>query len=113
MRNSSFLASRLYKCLKKICYNKIHWNEQIITTYRRRDVLMYLSYNRLWKKLNEEGITRKRLAEEAAIHPDTLTRMGKNESISSSVIIRICKTLGCDVGDIAHAVRKKNKQEHN
>ena len=64
---------------------------------------MYLSYNRLWKKLNEEGITRKRLAEEAAIHPDTLTRMGKNESISSS----------CDVGDIAHAVRKKNKQDHN
>ena len=55
----------------------------------------------------------KKLAEEAAIHPDTLTRMGKNESISSSVIIRICKTLGCDVGDIAHAVRKKNKQDHN
>lgn len=32
--------------------------------------------------------------------PNSLAKLGKNESVSLDVLARICKVLECDIGDI-------------
>ena len=36
----------------------------------------------------------------AGLSTSTLAKMGKNQQVSMDVIIRICKALDCNIGDI-------------
>jgi DNA-binding Xre family transcriptional regulator len=40
------------------------------------------------------------LTDELNISSATVAKMGKGESVSLNVIIRICQFLGCNIGDI-------------
>ena len=61
---------------------------------------MAVSYNKLWKLLIDKKMTKTALCEKADMSSSTMAKMGKNETISMEVLIRICKVLGCNVGDI-------------
>ena len=37
----------------------------------------------------------------------TMAKMGKNETISMDVLIRICKVLNCNVGDIMDVISEE------
>ena len=39
----------------------------------------------------------------AEVSPSTLTRLNKNEIVSLSVLLKFCKVLNCDVGDVVEA----------
>lgn len=61
---------------------------------------MSVSYNKLWKLLIDKSMKKKDLISLAGLSTSTLAKMGKNQQVSMDVIIRICKALDCNIGDI-------------
>lgn len=65
---------------------------------------MKISYNKLWKLVVENKMNRKELARAAEISANTVTKLGKNETVSLEVLMRICKVFHCDIGDIMEII---------
>ena len=65
---------------------------------------MAISYNKLWKLLIDKGMTKTQMRLKADISTTTLAKLGKNETVSMEVLLRICKVLDCNVGDIMDVV---------
>lgn len=65
---------------------------------------MAVRYNKLWKRLIDKKLKRTDLIEISGISSNVLAKMGRDESISMDSIMKICKALNCDVGDIMEIV---------
>ena len=65
---------------------------------------MAVSYNKLYKVLEEKNITMVELRKAADIAPNTMTRIRKNEEVSLDVLGRRCGVLHSDFGDIMEYV---------
>ena len=65
---------------------------------------MAISYNKLWKLLIDKGIRKTELKQAVKMSPNTLAKLGKNETVSLDVLIRICEILHCDIGDIVELI---------
>ena len=75
---------------------------------------MKVSYNKLWKLLIDKKMTKIELRDAANMSSNTLAKLGKEETISMDVIMRICKVLKCDVGDIMEIYpEEEDKEEDN
>ena len=48
----------------------------------------------------DKSMKKKDLISLAGLSTSTLAKMGKNQQVSMDVIIRICKALDCNIGDI-------------
>lgn len=59
-----------------------------------------ISYNKLWKLLIDKGMNKTQLKDAAGLSSSTISKMGKNEQISMDSMLKICKALNCDIGDI-------------
>ena len=59
-----------------------------------------ISYERLWKTMKERGITQYALIKQYHISPGQITRLKRNESVSTHTIEMFCKILNCEVEDI-------------
>lgn len=59
-----------------------------------------VSYNKFWKLLIDKQMKKKQLGEMAGISANTIAKMSKNELVSLEVIVKICRALNCDIGDI-------------
>ena len=68
---------------------------------------MALSYNKLWKLLIDKGMTKTQMRLKADISTTTLAKLGKNETGSMEVLLRICKVLDCNVGDIMDVINEE------
>ena len=64
---------------------------------------MNVSYKKLWKLLIDKDM-KKDLQKEAGISWATLTKMSKGEVVSTEVLMKVCKVLHCDVGDIVEFI---------
>ena len=69
--------------------------------------IMALSYNKLWKLLIDKGMTKTQMRLKADISTTTLAKLGKNETVSMEVLLRICKVLDCNVGDIMDVINEE------
>ncbi len=65
---------------------------------------MSVSYNKLWKLLIDHNMNKSDLGKAAKMSPNTIARLGKNETVSLDVLIRICRVLHCDIGDIVEVM---------
>ena len=65
---------------------------------------MAISYNKLWKLLIDKGMTKTQMRLQADISTTTLAKLGKNETVSMDVLLKICKLLDCNVGDIMDVI---------
>lgn len=72
---------------------------------------MALSYNKLWKLLIDKGMTKTEMRLKADISTTTLAKMGKNETVSMEVLLRICKVLKCDISDIIKITNEENEED--
>jgi len=63
-------------------------------------------YSKLWLLLKERGMKRTDLLE--IISSATLAKLGKNETVSSEVLSKICDFLKCQPGDIMENVTKED-----
>lgn len=61
---------------------------------------MAVSYKKLWKLLIDRDMTKTRLRKEAGISTGALAKLGKNENVNTEILVKICKTLHCDLPDI-------------
>lgn len=69
---------------------------------------MSISYNKLWKLLIDKGMTKTELRLKADIGTSTLAKLSKNEQVSMEVLLKICKTLNCDLSDIVEVKEVQN-----
>ena len=63
-------------------------------------IIMPVSYNKLWKLLIDKNMKKTELRVASGISSGTLAKLGKNESVTTDVLVRICRTLNCDIGDV-------------
>lgn len=59
-----------------------------------------ISYEKLWKAMKERGVTQYALIKKYGVSPGQITRLKRNESVSTHTIEMFCRILHCDVGDI-------------
>lgn len=65
---------------------------------------MIISYKKLWKLLIDKDMMKKDLQKESGISWATMTKMSRGEVVSTEVLMKICKVLHCDVGDIVEFI---------
>ena len=68
---------------------------------------MAVNYNKLWKLLIDKNMNKSDLREAVKTSPNPIAKLGKNEPVSLEVLMRICKILECDIGDIMEVVEEK------
>ncbi len=68
---------------------------------------MAISYNKLWKLLIDKGMTKTQMRLQADISTTTLAKLGKNETVSMDILLKICKLLDCNVGDIMDVINEE------
>ena len=61
---------------------------------------MEVSYKKLWKLLIDKDMKKKDLLATAGISWASVTKLSKGETVSMEVLMKICKALGCNIGDI-------------
>lgn len=64
------------------------------------EVIMAVSYKKLWKLLIDKDIKKKDLSAMAGVSPATITKMGKGGHVTTEVLVKICSALACQVEDI-------------
>jgi putative transcriptional regulator len=61
---------------------------------------MSLSYKKLWKLLIDRNMKKKDLRAISGISPASVAKLGKNENVTTDVLLKICTALKCDISDI-------------
>ncbi|MGR6836738.1 helix-turn-helix domain-containing protein [Syntrophomonas erecta] len=68
---------------------------------------MPVSYNKLWKILIDKRMNRTELKDAAGIGTTTLSKLGKDQYVSMEVLVKICDTLDCNIGDIVDYIKEE------
>lgn len=71
---------------------------------------MKANYDNLLKMLIDRKMTKTDLREQAKISSSTLAKIGKQEMLSSDVLVKICNVLSCEIGDIVTLVKDENEE---
>ena len=72
---------------------------------------MTVNYNKLWKKLIDLEMSKTELRLKAGFSTKALAKLGKNESVSVDVLVKICAALNCDISDIMDIVEVKEENK--
>lgn len=71
---------------------------------------MAISYKKLWKLLIDKDMRKKDLRALTGVSTTTMSRLSKDENVSTEMISKICSVLNCDVGDIMEFVPDKKEE---
>jgi len=63
------------------------------------EVIM-ITYDKLWQTMKEKNVTQYALIKKHGISPSQITRLKRNESVSTHTIDTFCQILDCNVEDI-------------
>ena len=66
---------------------------------------MSISYKKLWKLLIDKDM-KKDLVSVAGISTYTVNKLNRGDNVTTDVLARICKALGCNIGDIMDVIDK-------
>lgn len=72
---------------------------------------MRTDYRKLWKLLIDHNMTKSELRQKAGISSVTLAKLGKDESVTTAVLFRICKALNCAIFYIVNTVNDSLSQD--
>ncbi len=67
-----------------------------------------ISYDKLWQTMKEKEITQYTLIKKYNISPAQITRLKRNESVSTHTIEMFCRILQCNVEDIMQYIEDEN-----
>ena len=70
---------------------------------------MSVSYKKLWKLLIDLDMKKKDLQQAAGVGPALIAKMGRNENVSTDSLVKICRALNCDIGDIMEVIQTSNQ----
>ena len=77
-----------------IYYNMDHVFEN------REVIIVEVSYKKLWKILIDKDMKKKDLQASAGISWASVTKLSKGERVSMEVLMKVCKTLNCDIVEL-------------
>ena len=66
-----------------------------------------ISYENLWRTMREKGVTQYALIKKHGVSPSQITRMKRNESVSTHTIEMFCRILDCQVGDVMEYIKEE------
>ena len=66
--------------------------------------IMEVSYKKLWKMLIDKDMRKKDLISKAGISGSSITKLSRGDTVSLEVLMKICKALECDIGDIVELI---------
>lgn len=67
---------------------------------QEKGVIFMIVYDKLWNTMKIKGVSQYALIKKYHISPGQITRLKRNESVSTHTIDMFCKILDCDVSDI-------------
>lgn len=70
-----------------------------------------VSYKKLWKILIDKEMKKKDLQSSAGISWASVTKLSKGETVSMEVLMKVCKALECNIGDIMDLI-PEDKDTH-
>lgn len=70
-----------------------------------------ISYKRLWDTMKEKGISQYALIHFYHVSPAQITRLKRNESVSTHTIEVFCRILSCRVEDIMEYIPDKISEQ--
>ena len=70
--------------------------------------MMKTSYKKLWKLLIDRDLTKTDLRKAAGISSSSLAKLGKDENITTDVLMKICSALDVELNDIVETVKEEN-----
>ena len=70
---------------------------------------MAVSYNRLWKLLIDQKMSKEDLRRAAGIAPNTMTKLNRDEAVTLAVLEKICAAIHTDFGDIMEYVPEDDR----
>ena len=73
---------------------------------------MEVSYKKLWKLLIDKDMKKKDLLATAGISWAFVTKLSKGEPVSMEVLMKICKALDCNIGDIVDLIPKEDTSDN-
>jgi len=65
---------------------------------------MAVSYKKLWKLLIDKDMKKKDLQAAAGVSWASITKLSKGETVSMDILIKICRVLECDIGDVMELI---------
>lgn len=65
---------------------------------------MAVSYKKLWKLLIDKDMKKEDLRLAAGLTSTAIAKLGRNEDVSTKILLKICKALDCDLADIVEIV---------
>lgn len=68
-----------------------------------------ISYKKLWKLLIDKDMKKKDLQLAAGISWASVTKLSKSEAVSMEVLIKVCKALECNIGDVMDLLPESEK----
>lgn len=66
---------------------------------------MKITFKPLWKQLIDKKMMKKELY--AVVSPAIVAKMGRDENVTTEMIVRICNFLECDVADVIQLERSE------
>ena len=67
---------------------------------------MKVSYKKLWILCAEKEMTRAELRKKAGLSSATFTKLGKNQEVNLSVLLRIAEVMDCNAGDMMDFIKE-------
>lgn len=61
---------------------------------------MVISYDKLWNKLDEQGMKKTDLIKEAKISTNAMAKMGKGEDVRIPTLAKIARVFDCHIDDL-------------
>lgn len=72
---------------------------------------MAVCYKKLWKLLIDKDLLKKNLRAMTGVSTTTMSRLSKDENVSTEILSKICTALNCDIGDIIEYVPDKEEDK--
>ena len=69
-----------------------------------------ISYEKLWQIMKVKGVSQYTLIKSHHISAGQLTRLRRNESVSTHTIENFCRILNCQPGDIMEYIEEENER---
>ena len=63
-----------------------------------------ISYNPLWKLLIDKGLNKQDLRQKTGLSGATIAKLGRDENVTTTVLVRICEALNCAISDICEVI---------
>ena len=65
-----------------------------------------ITYNKLWETMKNRGVSQYALIKDHRVSPAQITRLKRNESVSTHTIEMFCKILKCRVEDVMEYIEE-------